>query len=258
MTPDTTHAAWRWHTEDFPHPAGGRPARPQHPPLRSGPGPHCAACCRKLDVADHDPADAARPAELTYPNIEQAAEVSAGEAVQFLNEGSEFAAVTPGAPAGGADKNKGPGPTSWATAPSRPAVFRTTSLSACQNRTIWARVGPRHPTLLVCIIGREDACDRRSPSPPPIRRPSTFPTTRHRMGMGIGTATRRTSRGRPYRRGLHGPPLACGAGDITHVVFMQLLVNGPCSPGVLLSRQPLPRQVWWPNICRSSRGGSKP
>ena len=94
----------------LPHPAGGRPARPQHPRLRSGPGRHCAACCRKLDVVDHDPADAARPAELTYPNIEQAAEVCAGEAVQFLNEGSEFAAVTPGAPAGGADKNKGPGP----------------------------------------------------------------------------------------------------------------------------------------------------
>src|SRR5258706_9554934 len=33
-----------------------------------------------------------------------------GEAVQFLIEDSEFAAVTPGAPAGGADRNKGPGP----------------------------------------------------------------------------------------------------------------------------------------------------
>jgi hypothetical protein len=53
--------------------------------------------CRRLDVVDQDPVDAARLAELMYPNIEQAAEVCAGEAVQFLIEGSEFVAVAPGA-----------------------------------------------------------------------------------------------------------------------------------------------------------------
>jgi hypothetical protein len=44
----------------------------------------------ELDVVDQDPADAARLAELTYPNIEQAAEVCAGEARQSLIEGFEL------------------------------------------------------------------------------------------------------------------------------------------------------------------------
>jgi hypothetical protein len=44
----------------------------------------------ELDVVDQDPVDAARLAELMYPNIEQAAEVCAGEAEQFLIEGFEL------------------------------------------------------------------------------------------------------------------------------------------------------------------------
>jgi predicted kinase len=50
----------------------------------------------ELDAADRDPVDAARLAELMYPHIEQAAEVCAEEAEQFLIEGFE---VSPSYPA---------------------------------------------------------------------------------------------------------------------------------------------------------------
>jgi hypothetical protein len=50
----------------------------------------------ELDAVDQDPVDAARLAELMYPHIEQAAEVSAEEAGQFLIEGFE---VSPSYPA---------------------------------------------------------------------------------------------------------------------------------------------------------------
>jgi len=43
-----------------------------------------------LDAADQDPVDAVRLAEVMYPHIEQAAEVCAEEAGQFLIEGFEL------------------------------------------------------------------------------------------------------------------------------------------------------------------------
>jgi hypothetical protein len=50
----------------------------------------------ELDAVDQDPVDAARLAEVMYPYIEQAAEVCAEEAEQFLIEGFE---VSPSYPA---------------------------------------------------------------------------------------------------------------------------------------------------------------
>lgn len=44
----------------------------------------------ELDAIDQDPVDAARLAEFMYPHIEQAAEVCAEEAEQFLIEGLEL------------------------------------------------------------------------------------------------------------------------------------------------------------------------
>jgi len=50
----------------------------------------------ELDAIDQDPVDAARLAEVMYPHIEQAAEVCAEEAEQFLIEGFD---VSPSYPA---------------------------------------------------------------------------------------------------------------------------------------------------------------
>jgi hypothetical protein len=49
----------------------------------------------ELDAVDQDPADAAQLAELMYPHIEQAAEVCAEEAGQFLIEGFELSPSYP-------------------------------------------------------------------------------------------------------------------------------------------------------------------
>jgi len=49
----------------------------------------------ELDAVDQDPVDAAQLAELMYPHIEQAAEVCAEEADQFLIEGFELAPSYP-------------------------------------------------------------------------------------------------------------------------------------------------------------------
>ncbi len=49
----------------------------------------------ELDAVDQDPVDAARLAELMYPHIEQAAEVCAEEAEQFLIEGFELSPSYP-------------------------------------------------------------------------------------------------------------------------------------------------------------------
>ncbi len=49
----------------------------------------------ELDAVDQDPVDAAQLAELMYPHIEQAAEVCAQEAGQFLIEGFEPAPSYP-------------------------------------------------------------------------------------------------------------------------------------------------------------------
>jgi hypothetical protein len=49
----------------------------------------------ELDAIDHDPVDAARLAEFMYPHIEQAAEVCAEEAEQFLIEGFELSPSYP-------------------------------------------------------------------------------------------------------------------------------------------------------------------
>jgi hypothetical protein len=48
-----------------------------------------------VDAADQDPVDAAALAEIMYPHIEQAAEVCAEEADQFLIEGFELAPSYP-------------------------------------------------------------------------------------------------------------------------------------------------------------------
>jgi hypothetical protein len=49
----------------------------------------------ELDAVDQDPVDAARLAEVMYPHIEQAAQVCAEEAGQFLIEGFELAPSHP-------------------------------------------------------------------------------------------------------------------------------------------------------------------
>ena len=49
----------------------------------------------ELDTVDQDPVDATRLAELMYPHIEQAAEVCAEEAEQFLIEGFELSPTHP-------------------------------------------------------------------------------------------------------------------------------------------------------------------
>jgi hypothetical protein len=49
----------------------------------------------ELDVIDQDPVDHAQLAEFMYPHIEQAAEVCAEEAEQFLIEGFELSALYP-------------------------------------------------------------------------------------------------------------------------------------------------------------------
>ncbi len=49
----------------------------------------------ELDAVDQDPVDAAGLAELMYPHIEQAAEVCAEEAEQFLIEGFELSPSHP-------------------------------------------------------------------------------------------------------------------------------------------------------------------
>jgi hypothetical protein len=49
----------------------------------------------ELDSIDQDPVDAARLAEFMYPHIEQAAEVCAEEAEQFLIEGFELSPAYP-------------------------------------------------------------------------------------------------------------------------------------------------------------------
>jgi hypothetical protein len=49
----------------------------------------------ELDAVDQDPVDAAQLAELMYPHIEQAAEVCAEEAGQFLIEGFELSPPYP-------------------------------------------------------------------------------------------------------------------------------------------------------------------
>jgi len=49
----------------------------------------------ELDAVDQDPVDAARLADVMYPHIEQAAEVCAEEAEQFLIEGFELSPSHP-------------------------------------------------------------------------------------------------------------------------------------------------------------------
>jgi hypothetical protein len=49
----------------------------------------------ELDAIDQDPVDPVRLAEFMYPHIEQAAEVCAEEAEQFLIEGFELSALYP-------------------------------------------------------------------------------------------------------------------------------------------------------------------
>jgi hypothetical protein len=49
----------------------------------------------ELDAVDQDPVDAARLAEVMYPHIEQAAQVCAEEAGQFLIEGFELSPSHP-------------------------------------------------------------------------------------------------------------------------------------------------------------------
>jgi hypothetical protein len=49
----------------------------------------------ELDAVDQDPVDAARQAEVMYPHIEQAAQVCAEEAGQFLIEGFELSPSHP-------------------------------------------------------------------------------------------------------------------------------------------------------------------
>jgi hypothetical protein len=95
-----------------------------------------------LDAVDQDPVDARLLAEVTYPHVEQAAEVCAEEAERFLIEGFE---LSPSYPRACRRRWRGPrsGPASWGTARSPSATSSPTGAPSPSTTARRARSSTR-------------------------------------------------------------------------------------------------------------------